>query len=274
MATRKYNFISALWFSFFDAEFYRHVRTSEKGLRFVYFAMLCAMSSIVLSITVYINTVPKLNSPWVQALVSQLPVMQLKNGVLSSEAEGPVAINDPETNATWAVVDTADKFSSPGQVSARILLNSRSIKLKTEHGDRVLEYSQFAKDALVEPSKIPDQLKHWLLLFVLIMTGALFLLDVVGALLKACIIGGVIKLCGSKYNFSTVLRLIFVSWTPNMFVATLLSGANQSNLVVQIAGGVVAIVYLVLGFRWARDPVAPTSSPSSGPPAPPASLAG
>lgn len=273
MANRKYNFISAIWFSFFDAEFYRHVRSSEKGLRFFYFAMLCAFSAMALSITVYINTVPKLNSPWVHALVSQLPVMQLKNGVLSSEAEDPVAINDPETNGTWAVVDTGDKFTSPGQVRARILLNSRSLKMKTEHGDRVIEYSQFAKDALVEPSKIPAQLKHWLLLFVVLMTGALFLFDVLGALAKACIIGGVIKLCGSKYNFSTILRLIFVSWTPNMLVATLLSACNQSNLVVQLVGGAVAVVYLVLAFIWSRDPVAAPGSPPSGPPAPPATLA-
>lgn len=272
MATTKYNFISALWFSFFDAGFYRHVRAAEKGVRFVYFGLLCAVSSVVLSISVYINTEPKLDSPLVQSVISQLPVMQLKNGVLSSESDAPVAINDPETHGTWAVVDTRDKFSSPGQVNARILLNSRSLKLRTEQGDREIEYTQFAKDALVEPSKIPQQLRRWLLFFVLLMTAALFLFDLVGALLKACIIGGVIKLCGSKYTFSTILRLIFVSWTPNMFVATLLSASSQSNLVVQVVGGAVAIVYLVLGFVWARDPAPVASSPA--PPAPPASFAG
>lgn len=255
MPTMKYTFFSPLWGSFYDRNLYKHVRKEEKGLRYLYCLMLCAISAVTLSVMTYVTAVPKLESARVQSMISQLPPLTVKDGVLTTTSKEPVSIQDPETRETWIVVDTGDKFKEPAQVQSRILLNSTSLKLQSDDSVRSIPYKQFAANAVVEPEKIPGQLKYILLCFVALMTIALFVLDAVAAMFKACVIGGVIKLCGSRYSFSAILRLLFVSSTPAVLVGTLLSGIGLPNLPVQIISSIIAIVYMVVAFYLTRDTI-------------------
>ena len=253
MGSWRYRPLSGLWASFCDPGFYQHVRESWRGIGYLYFLFLCLLSSVTLSVAAYFSFSAKIGSPEFSAIIFQLPRLTLKNGVLASAADQPVAVVDPQTKQIWLVVDTADRFSSPDQVGSRFLLNSKSLKLKTKDEVKSVEYVNFAKNAEIDPARIPDQIKGLFGLFVAVMTVVLFAMDSIFGLLKACLVAGIIKLCRSQHSYKTILRLIFVCWTPNMIVATALSASGQENLVTQVVGAVVAVVYLFLGFKWARS---------------------
>ncbi len=154
-------YLAAIPKSLYSRAFYREVCQLWQGLGFWYLLLVILLGMIPTGIKYYThidqtlfydqaapagdgNMYEKLH-PNVQDVLSQIPAMTYKNGVLSTDIEQPYTVYSSETGTPYMIIDTTGTTSSLEGKSADILVTSRFIIMRWQGMSDLVVVEDLAK---------------------------------------------------------------------------------------------------------------------------------
>ena len=121
MAERKYSILHIPALSFFSKDLYRDVGLNWRGTCFGYLLLLLAACWIPIMIIIHSDT-----REWIRneasKVVSQFPVIIIKDGIASVNEPQPYYIMTPDGNEVFIIIDTTGTVTSLADSNAYALI--------------------------------------------------------------------------------------------------------------------------------------------------------
>jgi hypothetical protein len=241
------NYPKAWLLSFYSKEFYQTVGQSWRGTGLVYLFILLMVCLAISAIQMQ-KYVDYLVNNFAPAVLAKLPAIEIKQGILSTQANMPYVIKHDKTNERLVVIDTTGKINSLTQAKARMLITDKVVFYKT----RLDRIAKFTLQTLAKPSitnadlhKILAYVQHNLiyylylasLLFYFVMTSLALCLLSLFAIIAAKQLA--IILC-----YKALFRLTTVALTPVIILSLVASWFNIFLLIPSISFFFLAIAYI------------------------------
>lgn len=139
---RQFNIFEAIYLSFYSKRLYREVATTWGGYAILYLLMIVTLSWIAMTwqFQTIISEGYKNNNGWI---VSQVPVMTVKDGKISTPSHKPYIITEPGTQNKIAIIDTTGKYKSLEEAGTGILVTEDKIITSNSNNEtRIYNISQ------------------------------------------------------------------------------------------------------------------------------------
>jgi hypothetical protein len=222
---QQYNYLQALYLSFYSKSFYRDVARNWQGGTFLYLLMLLAISwALIIGVSIQ----PTLNHELKKGLeryAPQFPLIKIDKGIVSTPENKPYYIKDPDTQETIGVIDTSGSVSWSNSIHLFLLTKTQLYWSKNKDELRI---HQIPKDLQVDiqPLAIKNQLETWgswlWLLFFPVFLIVSYVFRIIQTLLYA-IVGKVLVSCiGIPLSYGKIVLLGLVSITPAIVICTIL----------------------------------------------------
>ena len=253
--------------SFFSSALYRDVARHWKGVCFGYLFLLLAVLWIPVMVGLHLD-LDRFAGDEVQRMIEQVPRVEIKDGVVSVDAEQPYRISDPDTGEVFAVLDTTGQVTSLDDLEHGILLTeSQLIVKKSCFETQTIDLSQ------VESTVIDaETLQHWVDAgsewFALLAYPLCLIASYVYRMLQVLLYGAVGLLfnamTGGDLGYPACMRLAVMAVTPVLILDT---ARGLLDLSIPFWGPlclVIAMGYLVFGVKSAAgagDPDAELVAP-------------
>jgi hypothetical protein len=244
-------FFTTIYLSFFSRKLYQEVCANWQKLALKYLLWLVILNLFPLTVTSfnYINSINlgdneldeigeeitvKENdlSRSIKDIINQIPIITIKNGIVSINEQQPYYIYYPTTKKIFAIIDTTNSKESRN-VEAFIVLTKDSLKLEFNKNQKV----EYKIVNLTEPNKnlIIDQhlLKEWIqrtkerlewfIPFVMFpsLVIFMFLTNLFRAVLFTLVGGIGVKLLKYDINYQALFRLAVVAASPAIVAETI-----------------------------------------------------
>lgn len=252
---RQYNYLQAIFMSFYSRRLYRDVGENWGAGVFLYLLLLLAICG---GITIYyiqhkMNYLLATNNG--DVYVQQMPqAIHIKNGMIETSENRPYIIKDPETKETLVVIDTTGQYTTLEKAQADILVTRDSILYNDTPKDRVTIQRIPEKLVMdITPSVVQDKILRfgnwiWVLLFPFVLIFS-FLYRIVQSLFYA-IIGKIFAvLLNVPLPYVRVFKLAMVAVTPAIVLGTALEwlrvGINHQTALFFA----LSMLYLIFAVR-------------------------
>jgi hypothetical protein len=223
---RHFNYIEALFFSFFSARFYRDVFRRWKGSGVLYLAFVIPFGLIP-----YFLGLQRQADGYVARIVEpsvrQMPRLTFSNGQMSYDGPSPLAIHNPEDNSVLAVFDTTKTNADLKDIPGYIIMTSRQLAIRESNGQaRIVNFSPDAHAVLTS-----EIVMHWVNQGTRLFTYFLYPFFWLGSwvfflvifLFYAMLTKLVCRLFKVPATFQDAYRLTAIAFTPVLLVDGLLS---------------------------------------------------
>lgn len=248
----KYTIFHIPLLSFYSTDLYRDMAFNKKGIGFGYLFLLLAVCWLILVIAAdsYISESLDKYAP---ALINQVPVITITDGQASIEESQPYYIDDPESGAPIAVIDTTGTINSLDDTEAVVLLTrthaifeknqfeTRSFDLR-EVGDFVIDRNLL--EGLVDATKTYTPF----VIYPIALAGSYFY-RIIQMLIYAAIGLIFVSICKAKLDYDQLLRLSVVAVTPCILINTLLMVIGAKLPMAGFMFFALAMIYLYLGVK-------------------------
>jgi len=123
---QQYNMLQAIFMSFYSRKLYQDVANQWGGKVFLYLLLVLALSwlfpvyQLQQSFSLMVNQLSN-------KIVSQIPVMTIKDGKLITPENRPYIITDPDSHVNMAIIDTSGKYTNLQQLKTGILITKTEI---------------------------------------------------------------------------------------------------------------------------------------------------
>jgi hypothetical protein len=217
---RQFNFLQALYMSFYSRRLYRDVVANWGASGVLYLLFILALSWIpeVTSLQLKIH---REFPPFITEFSQQVPVLDIKNGIISTPEDRPylIRVNDPFINnksSLVGIVDTSGKYLSL-QPDTEFLLTQTTFFSRTNADIIKSEEIPHSLNMHLYPEKFKDTLISvsqwvWVILFPLFLFVS-FLYRLGLAIFYA--------LFGKPLSYANVLKIAFVALTPAIMMSTI-----------------------------------------------------
>lgn len=254
---QKYNVLQALYLSFYSKDFYRDVHDHWGGKVFLYLLMLIALSwiALVIQLQIALNLAYSKNS---DKIVSQIPVMTIKNGVMTTPENRPYFIHDLANKEIIAVIDTSGKYTSLEQAKAGILVTGSEILTQPKPNETRVNRIPTNLNMVLDPKVINGYIQKylhfaWILLFVVFALFAYFY-RIIESLIYA-IIGKIYSaITGAGLLYDEILLITMMALTPPIILATVLDFFSIYFPYQALLYFVLAMFYLFYGITANKKP--------------------
>ncbi|OGT30322.1 MAG: hypothetical protein A3E87_01145 [Gammaproteobacteria bacterium RIFCSPHIGHO2_12_FULL_35_23] len=125
-----YKVWQGLYLSFYSRAFYRYVAEHWRWKSLWFMLLLLCLVWLPITVRVSMNF-NYLSSAMVSDLAKQLPVINIKNGIASTETSGPFYINYPGTKNVFAVIDTRNQYKNFANDDSLILITNNAMIIKS-----------------------------------------------------------------------------------------------------------------------------------------------
>lgn len=222
----KYNVIQGIYKSFYSPDFYRDVGANWGGKAFFYLFFLLALSWIGQTFIIQ-TTISHLYQQGSEAIIKQIPVITIKDGVASTPSSQPYVIKDMDGHdKVFAVIDTSDKEVDINNFKGTLLLTKDKLITRPKANEvRVYEFPK-SLNATLDPTQINSHIESvigyaWIAIFILALLTS-YIYRIVQVLLYA-IIGKIFSLLtGSRVFYGKILQITMVALTPAIILASVL----------------------------------------------------
>jgi hypothetical protein len=202
------------------------------------------------------------------AILRQMPGITITGGVVSTDAEEPYYITEPDTGKVIAIIDTTGEWTSLEGTDAGILLTRDKVIVKKNTGNtEVHDLSQVESFSMDR-----EWLESWLgtvvtwgpiLAFPFAVIGS-YVYRIVQALIYA-LIGLLLRsIAGASLEYPAILRIAMVAVTPAVVLKTFMGVVGVELPVGWLIYFAVAMGYLYFGISATCAPDAP--EPGAGRP--------
>lgn len=252
----KYSYAQAPFLSFFSKDYYRYISNEKSGTGFLYLFLLLALYVIpsVFSAESEFNDFVNYEAP---KIITQVPEITIVNGEASIEEPQPYTITDPDTNKPLVIIDTTGQVTSLQNTEARMLVAKSYVMYeKNAYETRTYDLSDI-EGFVLNQSLINEWLNiaqeyFFLALYPLMLLG-LFVAQIIRMLIYAVI--GIIftKILKSSNDYSSLLRLSVISFTPVILIQMIIEILGISIPFSGIIFFLVAMTYLFFGVYSAKN---------------------
>lgn len=164
----QYSIWKALFMSFYSARLYQDIGRNWKGIGLKYILLLCTITCVFMSVSWMLmlkNADTEKYADWATRamfenpnltfeenlnrmlnIASQVPLMSIDDGTLTSEEPSPYFITDPFTKKNIAIIDTSGEYNSLEESDALILLTKTRIITRKKDGSEEVVYLSSLKE--------------------------------------------------------------------------------------------------------------------------------
>lgn len=257
---RNYNFIHAIFLSFYSGDFYRQVAQRWRGRAFAYLWILLAIVGIPLSYHAAYEAIWRVQ----QIYVPQIPTITIKQGVASTDQVDPVFIKDA-IGETMVIIDTQNQFQNFKSSEAQVLVQNNQIVYKTAKNQLRTEKFSEKDSFVIDKQTINHFTDKLIILFAIVFYLMLITFGYIVYIVFALIYGvfGLVfaKTMKCKMAYPATLALSLVVVTPALIIASVLKLLNISFGHQLLVLAILYLLYLFVAVR-ANCQIVATSAPN------------
>lgn len=259
---RQYNILQAIPMSFYSRRLYKDVAINWQGAAVWYLLFVLALSWIPFTIVAqYI--VQKVYSEGSEEIVPQIPILTIKNGIMSTPESRPYSIVDPKTKQVLAVIDTTGHYKNLEEAHTNVLITQTAIISKTKPNQISIDELPKTLSAVIDPQVVNQYLKKYLPFMWILVFPVIVLLSFVYRLIQSLIYGLIGKIfagiSGVSLSYLQITKIVMVALTPVIVIMTILDFFNIAFPFQALFYFLLAMVYLFYGIL-ANKIVTSTSS--------------
>ena len=220
---KRFNYIDALWQSFFSPLLYVDVAKRWRGVGFVYLLLIVVISWAPDLAKLHID-LQAWRGEAGEAYIRQIPAITITKGVASADVETPCFIKDPKDGKVLGIIDFTGQYTSLENTSAVVLLNRKEVTSK-QSGNEVRTYSLSGVEHFsIDQNRVRRWVQLFLTWFVVFIAPWVIVFTFAFRIVQALVYGAVgMAFANSfrvKLTYSALLRLTCVALTPVVFITT------------------------------------------------------
>lgn len=221
---QRYNMLQAIFLSFYSKRLYQDVAVNWGGNVFLYLLLILALSWVVPTYLIQVG-IKAGHADFSKNIVPQIPVMEIKEGQISTPLSQPYIIVDPESKKRVAVIDTQGKYKTPGEAQATFLITKTEIISKPNDNETKIYEIPKTFTATVNPMDI-DKFAggfiqySWIILFVCALLFS-YIYRLIQTLIYALFGMLLSKLNRMTLTYAQIYKLAIVSLTPAIILSTI-----------------------------------------------------
>lgn len=264
---RRFNVIQPYWLSFFSKDLYSDVAQNWPGFGLVYLLLLLALVWVPTVVQIHRGAARFVEKDG-EALVAQIPKINITNGQVSVDPLGPHYIKDPDSGNVIIIIDTSADVSVLEKYPDAVVLLTRTqiITREEKRGQtRIQDLAGINSFSLDQAgmrrflSILKTSFGFILYPFALLFS---YVYRIIQALLYGAIglaIAGIVK---TRLEYAASVRLACIAVTPVIIVDTALGLFSAKPPYWWLLCFVIAMWYLFFGVKAASEaPPAPAASP-------------
>lgn len=251
---KEYNLIQAVYMSFYSRKLYKDVANNWGGYAFLYLVFILALTWIYFTYTTQVaftNTYAAFS----EQIVWQMPVIDIKNGVISTPEKRPYSITDPgDKSIVYAIIDTTGYFKELPKYPITMMLVKKTEIIYTPKTRETRIY-KLPSDltTTIRPTDINNHIKDyvayaWILIFPAALLGSFIFL-----LLQAIILSLIGKIFSKSIHvnlsYGKILQISMVAFTPALILQILISVFQLPSFHPQLIYFAIAILYMFYGIQ-------------------------
>jgi hypothetical protein len=256
---KEYNILQAIYMSFYSRNLYRDVASNWGGKTFLYLFMLVCLSWIwiVVQIQQGLNTWYSKESG---TIVTQIPVLTIKEGKISTPDNRPYVITAPETHENIATIDVTGQYTTLEQAKTPILVTKDTIITQSSENEVKIYQIPNTVNMVVNPQTINERVRAfegyvWIPVFIFFVIGAFFY-RILQSLVYA-VIGMIFSsVTRAKLTYGQLVKIAIVALTPPMVFSFIFETLNVTFPYMNLFYFIIAMLYLLYGILSNKKAVA------------------
>lgn len=254
---QRYNILQAIFMSFYSKDLYRDVAKNWNGKTFVYLLFLVALSWVAFTIKMQLG----LNEVYqkdTDKVVTQIPVLTIKDGKITTPENRPYFIKNPDTNETIAIIDTSGTYKTLSDAKTGILVTPSEVITQPNANETKINHVPNNLNLTINPTTINGYIHAmlpfaWIFLFIF-FTFASFIYRIIQALIYA-IIGKIIcAIVFAPLRYSELLQIAVVAVTPAIVLSAVLDFWIVKFPHHLLLYFILAMIYLTFGILANKQP--------------------
>src|SRR3990167_5554496 len=253
----QYNILQAIYMSFYSKKLYRDVAMNWGGKAVFYLFVVLMLSWIMATFNVQriINRGYDTKS---DIFISQVPVVTIKDGKISTPERRPYVITDPDGKETIAIIDTTGKYTDINKTNTSLLITETEVITKPKKNEIKIYQIPSQFNQTIDPKVINGYIKNyigfaWIFLYIIFVLAS-FVYRLIQAIFYS-IIGKIVSLIfGSAVTFGQITQITMMALTPPIIVATLIDIFKLEYAHINLLCFVLAMVYMCFGILANKNP--------------------
>lgn len=248
----RYNIFQAIFMSFYSRNLYKDVGQNWGGKTFLYLFILLALSWIGDTIQIQ-SGLSRMYARTSNAFVAQIPVMTIKQGILSTPEKKPYIIKEPGTENLFAIIDTSGKYTDISNTKADILVTQNKIFNRQDEHETRIHALPTTFSAVINPEVINGYVKSginyaWIFIFTFLLILS-FIYRILQSLLYA-ILGKIFSaISKSNVSYGSIVQITMVAITPAIVLSTLCNLVMFDFPHEYLTYFVISMLYMIYGIR-------------------------
>jgi hypothetical protein len=252
----RYNMLQAIVMSFYSRKLYRDVAMNWGGKAFLYLLLLLALSWIGMTY-LFQHGINQFYAQYSGAIVSQMPILTIKDGKMSTPENRPYLITDPD-HERIAVIDATGQYTTLEQAKTDILVTQTQVISQSKPNETRTNQLPPNFNAVIDPNVINAYIKKfvgftWIFIFILFVVSA-YIYRIIQALLYG-IIGKIFSsICRVPLSYGQILQIVLVAITPAIIIATIVDLLNVEFPYEMWVYFLISMFYLFYGIIANKNP--------------------
>ena len=247
-----YNIFQAFFMSFYSRKLYLDVGKNWGGKTFLYLFLLLAVSWV--GTTIHFQR--SLNKGYAiesEAMLAQLPVLTVTDGVVSTPENKPYFITDPMTDKTFAIIDTTGKYTELAAGENFLLITPKKVITKQKKNETKIYDIPKDYTGTINPVTINGYISAfigytWIPFFFFCLIGS-FIYRILQALLYSLLGKLFSTVSNSNVSYGSILQIVMVALTPCITLSTILDIFGCEFPKEYLTYFIITMLYMIYGIR-------------------------
>jgi hypothetical protein len=214
---RTFNILHGPLLSFYSGDFYRDVIYHWKGVGLAYLLLLTLLFAVPETLK-FQREINQFLTEAAPKIVSQFPVLTIKNGTLSMNSPSPHRIFYGDDNKPFIIIDTNNSYGSPVKANVFVYLTDKKAFFKRAEEDYAeVEFSRF-DDIVITHDRLYKWIEFLKATFAFFFFPVLYLFSLLYFMLHVVVCSSIGMLMARKIHgdmtYAQLFRLSAVALTP------------------------------------------------------------
>lgn len=247
----QYNFVQALYMSFYSPSLYRDVAERWGAKTFLYLLFLVALSWILVVFHLHF-AIKEIYQKNANEIVHQIPIITIDNGEVKTPENRPYFVRNPQTMENIAVIDTSGKYTSLAHVQTGLLVTKNEVISQHEENETRI----YQIPANMSMAIVPETISFYIQKYLWAIGVFFFVLLTIGAFIYRLIQGLIYALIGKlmsylnhvPLSYDKILQITLVAITPTIVFATVFDYFHIIFPFRNLLYFILAMAYLYFGI--------------------------
>lgn len=255
----QYGLLPAIVMSFYSKKLYRDVAFNWGGKAFLYLLLVLFLSWICFAFQVQI-ALNNAYATYSEKISSQVPILTIKDGVLSTPEAKPYIIKLPDSDKNLAVIDTTGQYANLSQAQSEILVTKTDIITQSKANEIRTDKLPQTLNMVIEPESTRVWIGKYLYFFWIPLFLMVWIASYVYRIIQALIYGIIGKIFSvmvdAPLSYPHIVQIAMVAVTPAIVISTVLDFMAITVPYEFLLYFLLTMFYLLLGV-YANKPNLP-----------------